>query len=84
LLLWFVKIIYCSSGASFHMTPHSVCLFSLCTYQHCTVHTADGSLLFVAGHDTLYSDSFHVLDVSLVLDLTMKLMSTSGMTTCDG
>jgi hypothetical protein len=38
-------------------------------------HTADGSSLSVARHDTLSSNSFHVPDVSLVPDLTMQLMS---------
>jgi hypothetical protein len=58
------------------MTPHSAHLSSLRpSYRHCIVHTADGSPLFVAGQGILSSDSFHVLDVSLVPDLTMQLMS---------
>jgi hypothetical protein len=66
---------YLDSGASFHMTPHSTHPFVLCPYSHCTVHTANGSPLSVAGQRTLCSDSFHVPDVSLVPDLTMHLMS---------
>jgi hypothetical protein len=59
------------------MTPHSAHLFSLRpSSRHCIVHTADGSPLSVARHDTLSSDSFHVSDVCLVPDLTMQLMST--------
>jgi hypothetical protein len=57
------------------MTPHFVHLSSLYpSYRHCIVHTADGSSLSVAGQDTLSSNSFFVLDVSLVPDLTMQLM----------
>jgi hypothetical protein len=60
---------YFDSDASFHMTHHSAHLSSLRpSFHHCIVHTADGSPLFVAGHDTLSSDSFHVPDVSLILD----------------
>jgi hypothetical protein len=67
---------YLDSGASFHMTPHSVHLFSMSSsYRHLTVQTVDGLLLSIAGHDTLCSDSFYVPDISLVLDLTMQLMS---------
>jgi hypothetical protein len=67
---------YLNSGASFHMTPHSVHLFSMSSsYRHLTVQTVDGLLLSIAGHDTLCSDSFYVPDISLVLDLTMQLMS---------
>jgi hypothetical protein len=66
---------YLDSGASFHMTPHSAHLSSLRPSRHCIVHTVDGSPLSVAGQGTLSSDSFHVPDVSLVLDLTMQLMS---------
>jgi hypothetical protein len=63
---------YLDSGASFYMTPHSVHLSSLWpSYRHCIVHTVDGSLLSVAGQDTLSSDSFHVPDVSLVPDMIM-------------
>jgi hypothetical protein len=41
---------YLDYGASFHMTPHSAHLSTLCpSYCHCTVHTADGSPLSVAG-----------------------------------
>jgi hypothetical protein len=41
---------YLDSGTSFHMTPHSAHLSSLRpSYRHCTVHTADGSPLSVAG-----------------------------------
>jgi hypothetical protein len=41
---------YLDSGASFHMTPHSAHLSSLrASYQHCTVHTIDGSPLSIAG-----------------------------------
>jgi hypothetical protein len=67
---------YLDSGASFYMTPHSAHLSCLSpSSRHCNVHTADGSPLSVAGQGTLSSDSFHVLDVSLILDLTMQLMS---------
>jgi hypothetical protein len=55
---------YLDSDASFHMTPHSAHLSSLCPYRHCTVHTTDGSPLFVAGQDMLCSNSFYVPDVS--------------------
>jgi hypothetical protein len=40
---------YLDSGASFHMTPHSTHLSALRPYHHCTIHTADGSPLSVAG-----------------------------------
>jgi hypothetical protein len=41
---------YLYSDASFHMTPHPTHLFALCpSYRHCTVYTADGSPLSVAG-----------------------------------
>jgi hypothetical protein len=41
---------YLDSGGSFHMTPHSAHLSSLClSYPHCTIHTTDGSPLFIAG-----------------------------------
>jgi hypothetical protein len=67
---------YLDSGASFHMTPHSARLSSLRhSSRHCIVHTADGSPLSLAGQGTLSFDSFHIPDVSLVLDLTMQLMS---------
>jgi hypothetical protein len=75
---------YLDSGASFHMTPHSAHLSSLhLSYHHCIVHTADGSLLFVAGQGTLSSDSFYVPDVSLIPDLTMQLMSARQITKHD-
>jgi hypothetical protein len=61
---------YLDFGASFYMTSHSTHLSSLyLSYRHCTVHTVDGSPL--SGLGTLFSDSFHVPDVSLVHDLTM-------------
>jgi hypothetical protein len=67
---------YLDSGASFHMTPHSVHLSSLRpSSRHCIVHTADGFPLSVAGQGTLSSNSFYVPNVSLVPDLTMQLMS---------
>jgi hypothetical protein len=62
------------------MTPHSTHLSYLCPYHHLTVHTADGSPHYVVGQDTFCSDSFHVLDVSLVPDLTMQFMSTGQIT----
>jgi hypothetical protein len=66
------------------MTPHSAHLSSLRpSYCHCIVHTADGSPLSIAGQGTLSSDSFHVPDVSLVLDLTMQLMSAGQITDHD-
>jgi hypothetical protein len=45
---------------------------------HCSYH--DDSPLFVACQGTLCSDSFHVLDVSLVSDLTMQVMSVGQIT----
>jgi hypothetical protein len=74
---------YLDSSASFHMTPYFTHLSTLRPYHHCTVHTADGSPLSVAGQGTLCSDSFHVSDVSLVLDLTMQLMSAGQITDHD-
>jgi hypothetical protein len=75
---------YLHYGASFHMTPHSTHLSSLrIFYQHYVVHTTDGSPLSVAEQGTLYSDSFHVPDVSLVPDLTMHLMSARQITDHD-
>jgi hypothetical protein len=74
---------YLNSGASFHMTPHSTHLSVLRPYRHCTVHTADGSPLSVAGQGILCSDSFHVPNVSLVPDLTMQLMSARQITDHD-
>jgi hypothetical protein len=75
---------YLDSDASFHMTPHSTHLSALRpSYRHCTVHTADGSPLSIAGQGTLCSDSFHVPDVSLVPDLTMQLMSAGQITDHD-
>jgi hypothetical protein len=55
------------------MTPHFAHLSSLRPYRHCTIHTVNGSALSIAGQGTLCSDHFHVLDVSLVLDLTVHL-----------
>jgi hypothetical protein len=41
---------YLDSSTSFHMTPHSAHLSSLRpSYRRCTVHTADGSPLYVTG-----------------------------------
>jgi hypothetical protein len=75
---------YLDSGASFHMTPHSTHLSTLCfSYLHCTIHTAHGSPLSVAGQGTLCSDSFHVPGVFLVPDLTMQLMSAGQITDHD-
>jgi hypothetical protein len=75
---------YLDSGAFYHMTPHSAHLFTLRpSYCHCTVHTTDGSPLSITGQGTLYSDSFHVPDVSLVPDLTMQLMSAGQITDHD-
>jgi hypothetical protein len=66
------------------MTPHSAHISSLRpSYRHCIVHIADGSPLSVAGQCTLFSDSFHVPDVSLVPDLTMQLMSAGQITDHD-
>jgi hypothetical protein len=45
-----IDLWYLNSSVSFHMTPHSAYLSSLRhSYHHCTVHTADGSPLSVAG-----------------------------------
>jgi hypothetical protein len=56
---------YLDSGTSFHMTPHFSHLSALCpSYHHCTIYTANGSPLSVAGQGTLCSNSFHVSDVS--------------------
>jgi hypothetical protein len=75
---------YLDSGASFHMTPHSAHLSSLRpSYHHCTIHTADGSPLSVAGQGTLYSNSFHVSDDSFVTNLTMQLMFGGQITDHD-
>jgi hypothetical protein len=65
------------------MTPHFAHLSSLRPYRHCTVLTADGSPLSIFGQGTLCSDSFHVLDVSLVSDLTMQFMSAGQITNHD-
>jgi hypothetical protein len=66
------------------MTHHSTNLSALRpSYRHCTVHTADGFPLFVAGQGTLCSDSFHAPNVSLVSDLTMQLMSVEQITDHD-
>jgi hypothetical protein len=75
---------YLDYVASFHMTPHSTHLSALRpSYRHCTVHTADGSPLSVAGQGILCSDSFHVSNISLVSDLTMQLMSVGQITDHD-
>jgi hypothetical protein len=74
---------YLYSGASFHMTPHSAHLSSLCPYCHCIVHTVDRSRLSISRQGTLSSDSFYVPDVSLVPDLTMHLMSARQITDHD-
>jgi hypothetical protein len=62
---------YLDSDASFHMTPHSAYLSLRPSYRYCTVHITDGSPLSISRQGTLSSDSFYVLDVSLVPDLTM-------------
>jgi hypothetical protein len=60
---------YLDFGTFFHMTPHFAHFSSLCpSYCHCIIQTADGSPLSVAGHDTLSSDSFYVLDISFIPD----------------
>jgi hypothetical protein len=75
---------YLDSGVSFHMAPHFAHLSALhASYHHCTVHTADGSPLSIAGQGTLCSDPFHVPDVSLVPNLTMQLMSNGQITDHD-
>jgi hypothetical protein len=75
---------YLDSGASFHMTPHYTHLSALrSSYHHCTIHTADGSHLSIARQDTLCFDSFHIPVVSLIFDLTMKLMSAGQITDHD-
>jgi hypothetical protein len=75
---------YFDSGASFHMTPHSVHLSSLHpSYHHCIIHTADGYHLSVARQGTLSSNSFYVHGVSLFPDLTMQLMSARQITDHD-
>jgi hypothetical protein len=75
---------YLDSGTSFHMTPHSAHLSTLCpSYRHCTVHTTDGSPFSVAGQGTLSYDFFYVTDVSLVPDLTLQLMSIGQITDHD-
>jgi hypothetical protein len=69
---------------SLYMTPHSAHLSSLCpSCRHCTVHITDGSPLSVARSGMLCSDSFYVLDVSLISDLTMQFMSTGHITDHD-
>jgi hypothetical protein len=66
---------YLDSSASFHMAPHPAHLSSLHpSYRHCTVHTAGGSPLSVAGQGTLSSNYFDVHD------LTMQLMSARQIT----
>jgi hypothetical protein len=63
---------YLDSGASFHMTHHSVHLSSMRpSYRHLTIQTVDGSPLSIARQDTLCYDYFYVPNVSLVPDLTM-------------
>jgi hypothetical protein len=75
---------YLDSDAFFHMTPHSTYLSALRpSFRHCTVYTTDCSPLSVTGQNTLYSNSFHVPDVSLVPDLTMQLMSAGQITDHD-
>jgi hypothetical protein len=44
------------------------------------VQTANGSSLFVVGHGTLLSPSFHVPVVSYVLKLTMQLILAGQLT----
>jgi hypothetical protein len=69
-----------SSGASFHMTPDSTSLSSICSHSiPLTVQTVDGSPLSVVGRGTL-SSSFHVPNVSYVPDLTMQLISVGQFT----
>jgi hypothetical protein len=75
LLLLQVLLLGISILALLFMTPHSTHLCTLSPYRHCTVHTVDGFPLSVTGQGTLYSDFFHVPDVSFVPDLTMQLMS---------
>jgi hypothetical protein len=66
---------YLNFVASFHMISHYAHLSSLRhSYRYCTAHTTDRSSLSVTGHNTLFSDSFHVPDISLVPGLTMQLM----------
>jgi hypothetical protein len=66
------------------MTPHSTHLSALHpSCCHCTIHTVDGSPLSVAEQGMLYSDSFHVPNISLVSDLTMQLMSAGQITDHD-
>ena len=56
------------SGASFHMTPDSTCLSSICSPSiPLTIQTADGSPLLVVGHGTLSSSSFCVPNVFMFL-----------------
>jgi hypothetical protein len=63
------------------MTPHSAHLSSLRpSYRHCIIHITGGSPISIGGQGTLSSDSFHVHDVSLVLDLTMHLMPVGQIT----
>jgi hypothetical protein len=62
---------------------HSAHIFSLRPYRHCTVYTVDGSSLSVAGQGTLCSNFFYVLDISLVPNLIMQLMSVSQITDHD-
>jgi hypothetical protein len=59
------------SGASFHMTPYCTYLSSMSPSRSITVHTTDGSHIFVVRCGTISSNSLHALDVSFVPDLTM-------------
>ncbi|CAD6238308.1 unnamed protein product [Miscanthus lutarioriparius] len=69
------------SGASFHMTPDSTSLSSICSPSiPLTVQTVDGSSLSVVGLGTLSSSSFHVPNVSYVPDLTMQIISAGQLT----
>jgi hypothetical protein len=69
------------SGASFHMTPDSTRLSSICSPSiPLVVQTADGSSHSVVGSGTLSSASFQVPNVSLVPDLTMQLISAGQLT----
>jgi hypothetical protein len=75
---------YLDSGASFHMTHHSVHLSSMRhSYRYLAVQIDDGPPLFVVGHVTLCSNSFYVPDVSLVPDLIMQLISARQITDHD-
>jgi hypothetical protein len=58
---------YINSCTSFHMTPHSAHLSSLCPYHHCIVHTTNGSPLSIVGQGTLCFDFFMSLIFLLFL-----------------